>query len=664
MIDTFFKNVMKFFSKYKYYFLALFFLFQYLLFRQYIHREILPIYPTAHDQVNYLNQSFQIYKTLQVLDLQQMLKIVSTFHTGIFLQLITAIFYLFFGPSREIALTVNFLFLIFAELNIFRFTKIIFGRTLHFLYLSAFFILPNSIYYIIGGIVDFRLDFASVCINLALLLELTIYFLNRKKYSFSYFLILLVLLFYTRENQIFVYTISFLFIFLFLFLAKKFVQIRELLFCLLIAFILVSPYTVSNIKNLYNYYYVGQISSEPEYRKAESNTQNSFDSLLYYPKSIVQHHLTINRFYFLIINIITLITLIILGKKNNKNIFIPAIASLIVSVTFLSIYTWYAQKSPVVGINILTPITVFLYILYYKNSSEKLDKKNVILIVFVFLISISIYFKEFNRSLSFSKNKKYQNVNSFMYFLINKVEDYKYKRPIISTFYNSEISDRLSTYFHSYSKNELIEYTQVLGNSMGSNLGPSNIKRAQDEVKKSDIIFYNVGNWPIDWIPFNKDYKKLRDSSENIINKYFCKEGKVYNLPFGAVQLFFKPNAIAESSGDWLISGSEININSNEICISKFKKITLKGLNNRNDTSSLLINYDLYSDNKYLDKGNVEVIMNKDIYQLTIPLSSSLGVISNKIIISSNNVLVPCKINKTSDCRSLLLWAPNSIIIE
>ena len=266
------------YKKYKKYLLFLFFFLQYLLFRQFINREILPVYPIAHDQVIYLNQAFEIYKALQSLDLFELIRIFKSLSTGIFLQFLTGFLYLFFGPSREIALNINFVFFTLLQLSLLRFSKVFLKSNLGFYFFVGLLLSLPSLFHIIGGIFDFRLDFAAFCLNFIILLEILIFFYEKKRFKPILFVIALTVLFYLRTNLLIVYSVFFVFLLIFLFLTKKVFSSKSLIISFITTLILAFPFVFVNFRNLYNYYYVGHIKgNEVIYRKAETNTFNKFD---------------------------------------------------------------------------------------------------------------------------------------------------------------------------------------------------------------------------------------------------------------------------------------------------------------------------------------------------------------------------------------------------
>lgn len=250
-----------------------------------------------------------------------------------------------------------------------------------------------------------------------------------------------------------------------------------------------------------------------------------------------------------------------------------------------------------------------------------------------------------------------------MNFVNNIVDEHRIKSPIISSFYANELSARLAQYFHYYSGSKLINYRQILGNSLGSEIDTDSVQFARDAIMKSDIIFYNIGDWNIDWIPANKNYKELRDGSNDLLNNFFCTEGEVFDLPWGELQLYFRPKPVLNLATDkWWTSDSDITIFIDEKCLNKFSNIVIKGTNNRIDLKEIMIDVTYYKNENEI--GKREIIFSLDnLYKLVIPLKINNN-LPDAIKFDSKNYLIPCETSESSDCRKLLIFNPSEIEFE
>jgi len=649
-------------------FIAFFFLLQYLLFRQFIFREILPIYPMAHDQVGYFNQTYELFQAVQIIDWHAIINTITTYHTGVLLQGITSLGYVFFGPSREVALTVNFLFFLFLQIYQLRFSKKMLSSFAGFFYFCGMIIALPTIYYFVGGMFDYRLDFAAFCLNFLVIEEIIIYLKTKEKNSFLILTFFLTALFYTRTYNLIVYCLVGFLLFVFFFLTKKLKAYKLIFASLLIAYILAFPYFFANLKNLYNYYYIGHVSGkEKEYRKEESKTQNEIDSLLYYPKTLFDSHLKQKQALFILIQSIIFLTFIIGAKKNKNKYFLDELCVIVIFfITFLTVYTMDTSKSPVVGMNLAIYVLMLLFLLYINFSAILKSKGNIIYLIagFVFLAGSYFSFKQFNISLGFSSNYQYKNVGKMMEYVNQKVNEYRINSPIIAAFYNNELSDRLAIYYQAYDNNKLTPYKQYLGNSLGWHLDQVSIDKARSLVLQSNIVFYNLGDWEINWIPFNKNYKEIRNGSKDIVEKYFCKEGPIFDLPWGKVQIYLRPMPLVSATNDdWIIDGTNISLTNTGSCLNKFSKIVLIGKNNRTELKKYNLKIEYYINDNQIGETELELANSEKKYHIEIPLKIN-SQLPDRLIMKTNNYLVPCKISASTDCRRLFFFRPDETQIN
>lgn len=663
--------------------IVIFFL-QYLLFRQYIFREVLPVHPTAHDQVLFLNQAFEIYKALQEFDLAKMRHIVGSLHNGIALQFITAWFYIFLGPGRDLALSVNFLFFVVVELYFFRFSKLFFRSLSGFFCGVGLLLLLPTIYYATGGMFDFRLDFAAFCLNLAVLLEILILLYKKDKYSVVLLSFFLTLLFYTRTNLVVIYTFFLCILIFVYFFRKQIGLLKPLLASFVVAYFLVLPFIALNAENLYKYYFEGHvIGKEKEYRKAESNTFSRIDELLYYPKTVYEYHIQEKNFLFYVFQFVILILAIIAGIKwklrkkggtisnllhqlqllNGKWLLV---ISLLYGFAFLTIYTADEAKSIVVGMNLTIPIIVFLSTLFFLCFNA-LSKNKLILLyaLLIFVIGSSYYFKKMNSRLGLVSDQKYRNIVRLSRDINEIVKTNDIQEPTIATFYNNELSDRLLMYYYAYDNNEWRVFRMTLGNSLEPLVGKEGINKARKAVSDSNILLYNVGEWPADWIPSNHTYKVARDGTTDLMTQ-FCKVGDLYDLPWGQLALYIRPTISLDTSGDWLLDTFSIRFNTKENCMANantFQTVSLIGINSRKDLKRINLIARYLKNNKVFGEKQLIFINEKEMYEFMIP-SRYNNQTPETIQIQSYDYMIPSKISGSKDTRKLLIFKPETAQLQ
>jgi hypothetical protein len=145
--------------------IALAIVFQYGLFRQYALREVVWAYPAAHDQTFYLSISYDAYEHILNEGLIAGLRYgVDLPAIGLLLHLQASLLYFVLGPERLSALTVNFLY--------FALLQVVLAWTLHWLtrrwsvVCIGLGLLLSSLtpFFRVGGLMDFRMDFAAMCV--------------------------------------------------------------------------------------------------------------------------------------------------------------------------------------------------------------------------------------------------------------------------------------------------------------------------------------------------------------------------------------------------------------------------------------------------------------------------------------------------------------------
>ncbi len=145
--------------------IALALVLQYGMFRQYALREVVWSYPAAHDQTFYLSISYDTYEHILNKGLGEGLRYgVRLPAIGLLLHLQASLLYLVLGPGRLSALTVNFLY--------FALLQVVLAWTLHWMTRRwsvvglGLGLLLSSLtpFFWVGGLMDFRMDFAAMCV--------------------------------------------------------------------------------------------------------------------------------------------------------------------------------------------------------------------------------------------------------------------------------------------------------------------------------------------------------------------------------------------------------------------------------------------------------------------------------------------------------------------
>jgi hypothetical protein len=139
---------------------------QYFLFRTYALREVVWAYPAAHDQTYYLTISYDTYE--HILNEGILGGLNYSIHlrppTGMFYHLQAALLYLFLGPSRLTALTLNFLYFVLLQVVLIATARRLSGRWSTALLAWGLLLSSHSAFSWAGGLMDFRIDFSAACL--------------------------------------------------------------------------------------------------------------------------------------------------------------------------------------------------------------------------------------------------------------------------------------------------------------------------------------------------------------------------------------------------------------------------------------------------------------------------------------------------------------------
>jgi hypothetical protein len=140
---------------------------QYALFREHALREVVWAYPSAHDQTYYLTISYDTYEHMVNDGLVAGIRYGMTLEppppTGRLLHLQAALLFLFLGPGRLSALTVNFLYFALLQVVLFGTMRKLSGRWAIAFLAWGLLLTCTSPFFWAGGLMDFRIDFSAAC---------------------------------------------------------------------------------------------------------------------------------------------------------------------------------------------------------------------------------------------------------------------------------------------------------------------------------------------------------------------------------------------------------------------------------------------------------------------------------------------------------------------
>jgi hypothetical protein len=138
---------------------------QYGLFRQYALREVVWAYPSAHDQTYYLTISYDTYEHILTGGLTEGVRYGARLRppAGMLLHQEAALLYLFAGPGRLSALTVIFLHFAALQAAVVATAAWLVRRWSLALIAWGVLLCALSPFFFVGGLMDFRIDFAASC---------------------------------------------------------------------------------------------------------------------------------------------------------------------------------------------------------------------------------------------------------------------------------------------------------------------------------------------------------------------------------------------------------------------------------------------------------------------------------------------------------------------
>jgi hypothetical protein len=270
---------------------------QWLLFRHFCVAQIIPAYPRGYDQTAYLGTAYDIYDALRDRGWAGGLAVIRQVDApqGVLLQTEAAFAQLLVGPGRLGALAVNF-----AHLAIFEAALLAMACWIHrpALGLAVCGLLASvrSLHYDVGGMSDFRLDFAALCLfgTLACLAMRSASF-RRAGWSALFGLVAGVLL---LTRTIFVaYLLPGALIFAGVLLAartrdREAVRVRLINLAMAggIMAVIALPSLLPRVHAIAAYYVAGHTSSEAPLRAREYGAVTQLDHLAFYARSAIVTH--------------------------------------------------------------------------------------------------------------------------------------------------------------------------------------------------------------------------------------------------------------------------------------------------------------------------------------------------------------------------------------
>jgi len=366
---------------------------EYVLFRDHVQCEIAWAYPTGYDQCAYLSQSYEIYERIVQGGLRQGLAhgVAMPVPNGMMLHVQGGLLFLLLGPSRLSALTLNFVYYALFQCVLAGTVRWYSGRwSMAWLALGVL-LAAGTPFLPQGGLMDFRIDFIAWClfgIFLSLVVRSGLFASWGWSAAAGAAAGLLVLFRYVSAAYLVGILGSLLLGLCALLYARRrdrparhdlLIRLGGLASAALLVLLLAAP-AVWQKQEAIRSYYLGQLTNgESKVRQQECGVRDTWNRLLFYPRSILAHHAGKP---FLLLAGLALAggAATWLGVSAGRARAAPATPGLAAAAAFVAvcglvpigILTLFGSPSPVVG-SIVLPALVWLVVLATLGLSRLRD---------------------------------------------------------------------------------------------------------------------------------------------------------------------------------------------------------------------------------------------------------------------------------------------------
>lgn len=268
--------------------IGLLILVQYLLFRQYVVRELVWAYPAHHDQSNFLQDALTYYQNM--LDQGFWRGLWSGFESprvsSVMLPIQGALVFYFFGPDRLHALTLVFAYFALLQVAMVHTIRQLTGSWPHALVALGLLLSTSSRFFEAGGTADFRADsIAASLYGVTLCCFLLSDRLQDSRWSWLTILAAALLCWFRPIAGTYLVGVALLLL--------AFGQIRFAARYAAAFVALTLPMIVICRQAIYSYYVVGHVTGpEKQIRAIEQGVRSTFDNLVFYPRSLFTTHLS------------------------------------------------------------------------------------------------------------------------------------------------------------------------------------------------------------------------------------------------------------------------------------------------------------------------------------------------------------------------------------
>jgi len=518
-----------------------FIFFEYLLFASYALHEVTNYYPRSFDQAEYLSQSYAAYQNiLQNGFLAELKSHISPVSSIFYTQ--AATFFLIFGPSRLMALSINFIYFALLQLALVKSVKDVTGSWFLTVFALGLLLSVNTTFFWAGGLLDFRIDFMAFClfgIFICCCVRSNL-FLDRK-WSIIAAVVSVYLILLRHITVCYILSILLATFLMFILLAyiykneEKFLLKNRFKNIILLTGIVaagVLPFLWMSRKAIYNYYIVNHVINNEKYIRAfQEGVVDFFSNIKYYPASILENHIGKGAVIIVLISISFALCLRYLqkfvikcGPEIKKCSLTCPLFIFLLSCIFLpiSILTIDLSKSPIVGNIVIVPfiwlVVLCIYCINKKGRFFNFFLFTIAILTFAFGTYSYVKFMHKRSDRAQLENltkitRMYLDVGS--YFVAHNKNNLVYSSDQIVDYLIPQ--DLTVLYYENYG---------VLLNPVGSMLGVNNLyeiseDNAMAELHKSNIFIVNLDSYPTyatDY-PFNISMNKIRYDLIDVSNQ-------------------------------------------------------------------------------------------------------------------------------------------------
>ena len=542
-------------------------LLEFFLFQTFVLREITNYYPGHFDQSRYLSTLYSVYDNILKGNFTWTCVKQTFMPTSITFLLQSVVFLLFFGASRLSALLIGFFYFVLLQVIVVK-TIHTFTRN-HFISLIFLGLLlsMNAPFLSSGGIVDFRIDFITLCLygifvscviqtNLYLEKKWTIFsaltaswLILTRPFVAGYILpILLILIgywcwkYYFRKNSF------------------ALIRLKNAALFSGIVIIIITPFLWIMRHTLYDYYIVTHFMAEKNIRIAEWGTPDFYSGLTFYINSILFNHLGYLTLFLLALIFIYSALMIFreIGgmytrvredssteaanklstevEFRKKSIVIFLLLAITIPFIILNLDT---QKSPVVMGILVVPILwlAILPLIWFSPRNNHWTFK--IFALLIFMIGASNWVSHFSKHGEFYGRENNLKITK----MFEDIGEYTQKTQWQNfTYSTDQIVDyltigNLNTLVYEKKGILLTDTPTLLGLSIFS-ISP---ETALQTLEQSDIFIENLHPYSASPYLFNQDMQNIRPLLKSTLKKKFIVLGD-YHFKGSIYRVYVKPH--------------------------------------------------------------------------------------------------------------------------